>query len=211
MDSIKICIVDDHQILLQGLKMMLEAEDNLDVVGIYRGGKEVLDSLDHTVQVVLLDINMPEMSGIEVCKKIKSKYPQIQVIALSMYNQPSYINRMIQAGAAGYLLKNSGKQEITTAIDAVVKGGNYFPRSIIDTLVNTPTTSNKESLLHTPLTRREKQILELIAQEMTTQEIADHLHISLNTVESHRKNLLSKFNVRNSIGLVRKAMEKGII
>ena len=211
MESIKICIVDDHQILLQGLKMMLDAEDNIEVVGIYRGGKEILSSLDQDVQVVLLDINMPEMSGIEACKKIKSKFPSIQVIALSMYNQPSYINRMIQAGASGYLLKNSGKQEITKAINKVVQGENYFPKTIIDTLVNQSSAGKTESILNTPLTRREKQILELIAQEMTTQEIAAHLHISLNTVESHRKNLLSKFNVRNSIGLVKKAMEKGII
>ena len=211
MGSIKICIVDDHQILLQGLKIMLDAEENIEVVGIYRGGKELLSELDQEVQVVLLDINMPEMSGIEVCKKIKSKFPAIQVVALSMYNQPSYINRMIQAGASGYLLKNSGKQEITKAINAVVQGENYFPKNIIDTLVNQSSMGKKEAILNTPLTRREKQILELIAQEMTTQEIAAHLHISLNTVESHRKNLLSKFNVRNSIGLVKKAMEKGII
>lgn len=208
---INLCIVDDHQILLQGLKIMLESEDDIHVHGIYQSGEDLFEALDDAIDVILLDINMPGLSGIEVCKKIKSKYPTIQVIALSMYNQPSYINRMIQAGASGYLLKNSGKKQIIKAIKKVMAGETYFPRSIIDTLVNNLAGTNKEEVLTTPLTRREKQILELISQEMTTQEIADHLHISLNTVESHRKNLLSKFNVRNSIGLVKKAMEKGII
>ncbi len=208
---INLCIVDDHQILLQGLKIMLESEKDIHVFGTYQSGEDLFEAILDTIDVILLDINMPGLSGIEVCKKIKSKYSSIQVIALSMYNQPSYINRMIQAGASGYLLKNSGKKEIIKAISKVMAGETYFPRSIIDTLVNNLAGTKKEDVIFTPLTRREKQILELISQEMTTQEIANHLHISLNTVESHRKNLLSKFNVRNSIGLVKKAMEKGII
>ena len=207
---INVAIVDDHQMLLEGLKMMLSAEEGIEVSHIYNSGEDFLHHFDSDIQVILLDISMPGLSGIEVCKKIKSKQPAVQVIALSMYNQPSYINRMIKAGASGYLLKNSGKKEIITAIKKVISGGQYFPPNIIKTLVNIDRSDQTKSNLPT-LTRREKQILQLISNEMTTHEIADELHISLNTVESHRKNLLSKFDVRNSIGLVKKAMEKGLI
>lgn len=207
---INVAIVDDHQMLLEGLKMMLSAEKDIEVSHIYNSGEDFLQNFDSDIQVILLDISMPGLSGIEVCKKIKSKKPDVQVIALSMYNQPSYINRMIKAGASGYLLKNSGKKEIITAIKKVIVGDQYFPPNIIKALVNIDRSDQAKSNLPT-LTRREKQILQLIANEMTTHEIADDLHISLNTVESHRKNLLSKFDVRNSIGLVKKAMEKGLI
>ena len=207
---INVAIVDDHQMLLEGLKMMLSAEKDIEVSHIYNSGEDFLQNFDSDIQVILLDISMPGLSGIEVCKKIKSKKPDVQVIALSMYNQPSYINRMIKAGASGYLLKNSGKKEIITAIKKVIIGDQYFPPNIIKALVNIDRSDQAKSNLPT-LTRREKQILQLIANEMTTHEIADDLHISLNTVESHRKNLLSKFDVRNSIGLVKKAMEKGLI
>lgn len=206
-------IADDHQVLLDGLYTLLAAADDLEVVGTGQNGQEVLQFLrDHPVDVVLLDINMPVLNGIETCKILHKDYPQVRVLALSMYEKASFIQQMLKNGASGYILKNTGQDELVEAIRTVHRGEQYLSKVVSDTLMQSMLGRPATSRQYIPeMTRREKEILLLIAKEFTTQEISEQLHISLNTVETHRKNLLSKFGVRNSVGLIKIALERGLL
>jgi len=212
---IKVLIVDDHKVLIDGIRSMLEEEKEIEIVGEARNGKEAIDKVKNIdLDVVLLDINMPEKDGIETCKEIKKMYTDIKILALTMYNEGSFIQSMIKNGASGYLLKNSGKEEVVKAIKTVFQKGTYFSGEVSETLMKSMmpgAKKNRSNDFIPKLTRREKEILELVVEEFTTQEIADKLFVSLSTVETHRKNLLSKLGVRNTAGLVRVAMEKGLL
>jgi DNA-binding NarL/FixJ family response regulator len=209
---IKVFIADDHQVLIEGLKLLLDEHPKIQITHTASNGQQVLDLLeDETCDVILMDINMPVISGLDACKIIKKKYPEIKVIALSTFNKGSFIQQMLKNGASGYLLKNTSREELIEAILKVHDGKIYLNSEtnqlLIDNLMN---KSNGNSFIPS-LTRREKEVLKLIAEELTTNEIAEKLFISLNTVETHRRNLISKFNVRNSVGLVKAAMEKGLL
>jgi len=209
---IKVLIADDHQVLIEGLQLLLADHPNIQISYTANDGQQVLDILaDHTCDVILMDINMPVMSGLEVCKVVKKKYPKIKVIALTTFNKGSFVQQMLKNGASGYLLKNTGREELIEAIISVHEGKTYLNSEtnqlLLDNLMN---KSNGSSFIPN-LTRREKEVLKLIAEELTTNEIAERLFISLNTVETHRRNLISKFNVRNSVGLIRTAMERGLL
>jgi DNA-binding NarL/FixJ family response regulator len=210
---IRVYIADDHQVLLDGLHTLLAAAADLEVVGTGQNGQEVLQFLrDHPVDVVLLDINMPVLNGIETCKILHKDYPQVRVLALSMYEKASFIQQMLKNGASGYILKNTGHDELVEAIRTVHRGEQYLSKVVSDTLMQSMLGRPATSRQYIPeMTRREKEILLLIAKEFTTQEISEQLHISLNTVETHRKNLLSKFGVRNSVGLIKIALERGLL
>ena len=210
---IRVYIADDHQVLLDGLKTLLTSFEDIEVVGAGHNGKEAIEFLQsNSVDVILMDINMPEMNGIDACKIISKEHPEVRIIALSMYNKASFIQQMLKSGAAGYILKNTGQEELVEAIRTVMQGEQYLGKTVSRTLMTSMMGKKKDSQSYIPeLTRREKEILELIAQEYTTQEISDELHISLNTVETHRKNLLSKCGVRNSVGLVKVAYERGLL
>lgn len=207
---IRLLIADDHQIILDGFQSFLRDVTDMKVVAVARNGQEVLDVLETTeIDVIVLDINMPELNGVEVCKRVSKKYPHTQVIALSMYKRKSYIQRMIQFGARGYLLKDDSSEEIQKAIRSVVGGSTYFSSQIDLSLL--PFQQESRSLTDESITQREVEVLQLIAQGLTNQEIAEQLFLSQHTVESHRKNLLSKLNAKNTADLVRLAMEKGLI
>ncbi|NER80762.1 MAG: response regulator transcription factor [Leptolyngbya sp. SIO1D8] len=211
---IQIVIADDHQMLIDGLKAMLEGEPDIAVVAVAYNGLEVLEILENTqVDVVLLDINMPVMDGVDTCKKMKKLHPLVNVLALTMYDEGGLISSMVKNGAKGYILKNTGKAELLAAIKAVHKGETFFPGKIKDILLtNMMGKKSQQSAFFIPkLTSREKEIITLIVHEFTTQEIADKLFISVKTVETHRKHLLQKLNVRNTAGLVRIAVEKGLV
>ncbi len=210
---IRVYIADDHQVLLDGLQTLLATVDDLTVVGVGQNGQEVLKFLkDHEVDVILLDINMPVLNGIETCKILHKDYPELKVLALSMYEKASFIQQMLKNGASGYILKNTGQDELVEAIRTVNGGGQYLSKVVSDTLMQSMMGKSALARQYIPeMTRREKEILTLIAKEYTTQEISDQLHISLNTVETHRKNLLSKFGVRNSVGLIKVALERGLL
>lgn len=207
---IRLLIADDHQVLKDGIKAMLRDSSEIEVAGDASNGMEVLDIAGKTpVDVVLLDIGMPLMDGVETCKKLKQLHPVIKVLALTMYDEGTLISRMVRNGAMGYILKNTGKEKLIEAIKAVYRGEAYFSDRIKDTMITSIIADkSKQGVLTPHLTRREQDVIKLIVNEYTTAEIARMLSISEKTVETHRHNLLQKLNVRNTAGLVRIALER---
>lgn len=213
--EIKIIIVDDHQMFLEGLCALLQGEPHIKVVDVALNGKQLLDKITSLeVDIVVSDINMPEMDGIELSRQLKKKYPSIKTLILSTHNDAQMIGKCIQNDVDGYLLKNAEKQELLKALSAIVEGEKYFGQEVKNEYMKTVfseggVTKEKENLA--PLSRREKEILIHIAMEYTTQEIADKLFISQNTVNTHRKNLMSKLNAKNTAGLVKHAFQQGFL
>lgn len=197
-------IVDDHPLVSEGLKNILVKEQDIDVMGAATNGKDALVFIRaRKPDIVFLDINLPDMSGIDLCKKIKHDLPDIKCIALSTFNERSYISRMIENGASGYLLKNSSKEDILDAIQQVKQGGMYL---------NVPMEKPDPSKSAMPfITRREREVLRDIADGFTNQQIADKLFVSVTTINTHRKNLLTKFNVNNTAALVKLAIKHHLI
>lgn len=210
---IKIIIADDHQMFIDGIKSLLVSERDMKVTGEALNGKEVLQLLETSAaDIVLLDVNMPEMDGIEATKLIRQKYPQVKILMLTMYNNSEFIFGLINAGAAGYILKNTGKAELVTAIKTVHSGKTFYSKDVTETIIqNIGQKPEEQKLVAVQLTEREKDVLKLIANEYNTQEIAEKLFISTHTVETHRKNLLSKLHAKNIAGLVKFAVQTGLI
>ncbi|HJW30332.1 MAG TPA: response regulator transcription factor [Saprospiraceae bacterium] len=209
---IRVMIADDHTMFVEGIESILEGMDNIQVVAKCHTGPEVFEKLAKSpADVILLDINLPGMNGIEVCQKLSKDFPEVKVLALSMHNEESFVTEILKYGALGYILKNTGKKELIQAIEMINSGQSYFSEEVTETimksLVNQRTGSKKTAMIAPKISRREKDVLDLIVKEYTTQEIADTLFISLKTVESHRRSLLTKLNVRNTAGLVRVAIE----
>lgn len=203
---IKILIVDDHPLVLEGFKSLLAHYEQITVVDTATNAEEAIVSLKKTpVDIAFLDINLPDISGIELCKKIKDEFPKVRCIALTTFSERSYISRMIQNGAMGYLLKSSSNEEIITAINQVYAGGYYMNVNLTET---SPTETTKPVPFLTP---REKEVLLLIAEGLTNQQIADKLFVSVLTVNSHRKNLLMKFEAHNTASLIKLAAQQQLI
>jgi DNA-binding NarL/FixJ family response regulator len=200
----RIFIVDDHPMVVEGIRSMLLQLPNLEFVGFaMNAGSCEGYFLHHTADVVLMDINLPDMSGIELCARILKKQPHIRVIALSNFDQLSYVQSMKEAGACGYVLKNASSEELQRAITAATQGSAYWLGK--DNL-------KEHWISQQPLlTRREVEVLRLIAEGLTNNEIADKLFVSASTVDSHRKNLISKLQVKNTAALVKMAVESKII
>lgn len=207
---IQLLIVDDHKVLLEGFTSLFKEQDDIEVVATANDGYETLQILQqHSIDVILMDINMPRLNGVEACKLISEQYPSTKVIALSMYKQSSYVNKMKLNGAQGYLLKDDTSEEIIDAIRKVHHGNEYYSEQIKQILAD---PSLEESDLDTSsITRRESEILKLISEGLSTKLIGESLFISTHTVESHRKNLLSKFKAKNTASLVKKAMDIGFL
>lgn len=200
----KIYIVDDHPLVSEGLKNIFVKEQDIEVLGSAVNGREALSFLEkQKTDIVFVDINLPDISGIELCKKIRQAHPSTKCIALSTFSESSYISRMIENGAAGYLLKNSSKEEILDAIRQVRQGGMY-----LNVHMETP-ASGKTNVPF--ITRREKEVLQNIADGLTNQQIADKLFVSVTTINSHRKNLLTKFEVNNTAALIRLAIQHQLL
>lgn len=210
---IKIIIADDHQMFIDGIKSLLGNEADMKVTGEALNGKEVLALLEkEPADLVLLDVNMPEMDGIEATKLIRKQHPTVKILMLTMYNKHEFIFGLVNAGANGYILKNTGKAELTEAIRTVYAGKTYYSKEVTETILQNFSKKPAEQKIEVAqLTEREKDVLRLIAQEYNTQEIAAQLFISANTVETHRKNLLSKINAKNVAGLVKFAVQTGLI
>lgn len=213
---IKILLADDHKMFIEGMDSLLADQSDIDIVGHALHGNEVLEFVDNQdVDLILLDVNMPDLDGIEISKQVKSKSPETRILAVTMHNEESFLTNMIKNGASGYILKNTGKEELLLAINTVMEGKNYFSKEVTENLLHSMMPGEKRaSRMHSPeikISRREKEVLKLICEEYTTPEIADKLCISLNTVESHRSNLLTKLNVRNLAGLVRVAINNRLI
>lgn len=213
---IKILIADDHKMFVDGLVSILKGEPDINVVASCFDGSDIFNILkNHQVDVILLDINLPGMNGIEVTKKLAAEMPAIKILALSMHNEESFVTEILKHGALGYILKNTDRNELLTAIRTVDNGQTYFSKDVTQTIMKSLVKKDKSKLSYTTIipkiSRREKEVLELIVKEFTTQEIADKLFISLKTVESHRSSLLSKLNVRNTAGLVRMTLEHKLL
>lgn len=217
MATIRLLIADDHQMLLDGIRALLRDAEDIAVVGEAPNGAEVIAFVEQQqVDVILMDINMPVMNGIETTAHIAKHHAAIKVIALTMHSERTFISRILKAGAAGYVLKNTGKQELLTAIRRVAAGETYFSNEVASVMMEQymPQSSRRngsglEPSVH-ELTKRETEILRLIAQELTNNEIAERLFISMYTVETHRKNLIRKIGVKNTAGLVKYAMQQGL-
>lgn len=212
MGKIKIIIADDHKMFLQGIVSLLENEENITILGMAPNGKDVLKIVETSLpDILLLDISMPEMDGIEVTKIIKQQFPSVKILILSTHSSMQMISRLIRMGVDGYLLKNAEKKELLYAINTINKGQSYFSKEVTQKKEENNSKLKSENLQITELSIREKEILILIAQEFTGNEIAEKTFISLNTVNTHRRNLISKLNVKNTAGLVKYAIEYGLL
>lgn len=204
---IRVFIVDDHHMVIEGLRVLLQSGNSgIVLCGSASSADSCLAQIAQVKpDVILMDINLPGTNGVELCKIVREKYPSIFVIGLSTFNQLSYIKKMMENGASGYLLKNAGRDELTGAILSVVHGQEFMSPEAASVI-----RQHAASVLPV-LTRREKEVLELIVEGHTNQEVAGKLFISISTVDTHRKNLLMKLNVRNTAALVRTALDKNLV
>lgn len=208
--KITIYLVDDHQMLIDGLKAIINSEPDFQIVGECTLPLLAFEQIQLIKpKIVLTDINMPEMSGIDLVRKLKPKLPDTMFIALSMFGERSYIKDMLQVGVSGYILKNTGRDELVRAIKSVVSGKEFLSDEVAAIMETSPL--NNEELNKINLTEREIDIIECIAKEMTNSEMAKALFISERTVETHRKNIFRKTGTRSVLGLVKFALDKGFI
>jgi DNA-binding NarL/FixJ family response regulator len=205
---IKVYLVDDHSVVIEGIKSVLQNEATFEVVGFATSAEKCLQFFEnHVADVILMDINLPDLDGIELCKIMTQNHPKTKVLALSTFDQGTYIKKMMENGAHGYLLKNSSKQEIIEAIKTVHSGETYLCFDAGRALKQA--NENQNNLPH--LTKREKEVLQNISEGLTNLQISEKLFISIDTVDSHRKNLYSKLNVKNTAMLLKYALENNLL
>lgn len=213
MDEIKIFILDDHQMLIDGLKALLINENSFEITGTSTNAKKALEMISRNMpDIVLTDINMPEMNGLEFTRTLKSKYPEIKVLALSMFGEKSTISEILDAGASGYILKNTGKDELINALLKISAGGMFFSDEISAEMMKSLSERGlrkEDEKVH--LTEREKEIIQLIAKEYSNAQIGETLFISERTVETHRKNIFRKAGAKTVVGLIKFAIENKLI
>jgi len=216
--KIKVHIADDHQILIDGVKAVLNTEPDIEVIGYSLNGNQVLKWFDENeADVLILDINMPELDGIEVLKKLKKSKNVPEIIVLSSYDDVKLVKEVLNMGAKGFVPKKSAGEHIVNAVYKVAEGNQYFTDDVkekmMQTLLNgqTKNEGSQDGVLISSLTKREVQVLKLVAQQYSTREIGDELHISESTVETHRKNLMKKVKVKNSVGLAIFALKNEVV
>ncbi|MBC6489767.1 response regulator [Flavihumibacter stibioxidans] len=210
--KITMAIADDHLVVVNGIRAMLSRRPEVSILFDATDGDELLSKLTGSrPDVLLLDIQMPGLSGVDLCRKIHKEYPEIAIIALTSHDESHFIRQMIRNGALGYLLKTTGLEELMQAIESVMEGRQFVDAQIRNSLVQEALTGQRISQYEIPLTRREKEILKMIASELSNQEIADSLCISLRTVETHRFNITQKLDVKNTAGLVKEAIKRGLV
>lgn len=204
---IRLFLIDDHPVVIAGIEALLHGSDQMTVVGSAADGFQAVEKLRQVpADVALVDINLPDVNGIDLCQRLKREWPDLKILGLSTFQERSYITRMMQAGASGYLLKNAGREELEEAVLAAHRGRLYLAdevAAILTQATNEPTVPL--------LTAREKEVLALIAAGHTNQQIAEQLYISPLTVDSHRKNLLAKFGVKNTAAMIKYALECKLI
>lgn len=211
-DKIKIIIVDDHEIFRNGLKMVLGKLSYAGLIGEAQNGAEFLELLEKSVpDIVLLDIEMPIMNGIEAAKSALEKYPNLNIIALTMFNDDEYIKSMMDVGVKGFLIKNINKDTLDKAILTVVNGGNYYSEELFEFFSKQMTKDKSADKNVIDLTRREKEILQLLCEGLSNKEIADELFISERTVLGHKTNLMLKTNCKNSLSLMAYAIKNKLV
>ncbi len=212
MKKVKVVLVDDHKLFRNGLSTLLKAEKEIEITGEAENGKEFCKLLQKTMpDVVLMDIEMPVMNGIEASRLAIRMYPDLKIITLSMYGEEEYYLKMIEAGAKGFILKNSGIDEVVKAIKTVYNGGTFFSQEVLYNVVKNIQEVKKDKTPAIKLSNRENEILHLICKGFSNQEIAEELNISKRTVDKHRANILDKTNTHNTASLVMYAVENKLI
>ncbi len=210
MNKIRLLIADDHTILRDGIVSLLQSEQAFAVTGTAANGYDVMDLVSkNDYDVCLLDINMPGLDGMETAKLLKEKKPGIKIIMLTTYNDREIISELVHIGVSGYLLKNSDKQELIEAVHKVMKGRHYFSEEVENIILQGLTDKKSGDIV--TLTERELEVMHLLAREYTNDKIANELHISYRTVETHRKNIMQKTKAHNLAGLLKYAYGKGLL
>lgn len=212
MSKIKILIADDHYLVREGIKLMLDHTKNIKVVADFQNGKEVINFLekDNNIDIILMDINMPLLNGIEASRIIKEKYNEIKIIAITMHNEQSFIIDMFNSGVDGYVLKESGIEDLLEAIETVAQGKNYFTNDVSVKLINN-FVNPKEEQQRKLISPKETEIIKLVALGKTNNQIGEILSVSSRTVESHRRNILRKLNLKNTAEMINYAIKEELI
>jgi two-component system response regulator NreC len=213
MPNTKVLLVEDHIVVRQGIKALLSDEPDLEIVGEADNGREALSLVSELrPDVVLMDISMPGLNGIEATRQIRQRYADVKVVVLSMHASEEYVFQMLRAGASGYVLKQSDSSEVLTAIRAATSGGSFLSppisRTVIDDYVHRAETRGRADDMDL-LTSREREVLQLLAEGLSNREIAQQLNISIKTVETHRSNMMNKLGVSSKTELVKYALRKG--
>ena len=212
--SVTVLLVDDHPIVRQGLRNLLDSMPDFKVVGEAGDGLQALELIERVQpQVLVIDVVMPGLTGLEVTQRVKRQWPAVKVIILSMQNNEAYVVSALKSGASGYILKDTGPEELVDAIRTVVKGERYLSKQLSERIINAYVSKMDEAEVdpYDTLTNREKEILHLVAEGYTNQEIAERLFISPRTAELHRSNVLNKLSLKNQVDLVRFAIKRGIL
>ncbi len=209
---IRVGILDDHLLIIKGIEELIEDIENCLFTGGYRSIREAREALGNDQpDVLLLDINLPDGNGAEYCIELKRLYPDMKILALSSFDQSGYIRAVMRNGASGYLLKNTGPEELQLALEAVMAGNIFLQDEIKQKILDRSLGLTSTSEIIEPPTPREREVLQLIAEGYTSQKIAERLFISLKTVETHRSNLISKFQAGNMAELIHTAMASGML
>ncbi|MBN1218574.1 MAG: response regulator transcription factor [Anaerolineae bacterium] len=213
MPKARVLLVEDHIVVRQGIKALLSDESDLEIVGEADNGREALPLIEKLQpNVVLMDISMPGMNGIEATRQVRQRFPEVKVVILSMHANEEYVFQVLRAGASGYVLKQSDSSEVLTAIHAALSGGSFLSppisRAVIDDYVHRAEVRGQGDNLDL-LTSREREVLQLLAEGLSNKEIAEQLSISIKTVETHRSNMMSKLEVSNKTDLIKYALRKG--
>ncbi len=207
----QLLLADDHKLFSDSLSLLLSGFNDVEVVGQVSNGKQALAFLEkYPVDLVLSDLHMPYMNGVEMILHIRSRFPTVRVLVLTMAEDGPHIREALQAGAVGYILKSAGRDELEKALSAIAAGQPYISDSVLQELYRQPNPTDEAPDVLTSLTGREIDVIKLITQEYSSNQIAEKLFISLNTVETHRKNLFRKLNVKNSLGLIKFALKHGL-
>lgn len=215
MEKIKIILVDDHQMFRDGVKSVLSDEENIDLVGEVGNAKDLYELLKTTnPDLIITDISMPDISGIELSKFVSENYPEINILILSMHSNVEFITKSLAAGANGYLPKDTSMKELLEAINAIYKGETYFNKNISDTLLKSivgKAKPSKENAKNETLTKREREIISHVVDGLSNKEIACKLFISIRTVDSHKNNIMQKLNLKSSVELVKYAIKNKLV
>ncbi len=211
MKKIQVILVDDHQMFRDGVKSVLSDEENIEIIGEVGNANDLYELLkSKTPDLIITDISMPDISGIDVTKYVSENFPNINILILSMHSNEEFITKALNAGANGYLPKDTSMKELLEAINIIAKGENYFNKGISDTILKSMVNKSKTTKTET-LTNRELEIVYRVVEGLTNKEIAEKLNISVRTVDSHKNNVLHKLNIKSSVELVKYAIKNKLV